>query len=236
VVSVIIPALNEEASLGKVLAGLPAGLAQQVIVVDNGSSDNTAQVARAQGATVVVEPRRGYGSACLAGIAAVDPRCEIVLFLDADFSDLPAEAPTLVEPVARNEADLVIGSRVLGRAEPGALLPHQRFGNWLATRLLRLLYGASFTDLGPFRAIRASSLRALEMQDRAYGWTVEMQAKALRAGLRVLERPVSYRRRVGVSKISGSVMASLRAGATILVTIVRWRRWSPPRGRTPKCR
>ena len=224
-ISLIIPALNEEAAIGKVLSELPRDLYSQVLVADNGSTDGTAAVAEANGATVVREPRRGYWSACLAAIAHLDPGAEIVVFMDADSSDVPAEARSLVEPIMAGQADLVIGSRVLGRAERGALQPHQRFGNLLATSLLRLLYGGfPFTDLGPFRAVRASSLRALEMQDRAYGWTVEMQAKALRSKLRIAEAPVSYRRRVGgQSKVSGNLRASFAAGKTIIATILRLR-------------
>jgi glycosyltransferase involved in cell wall biosynthesis len=220
-VAVIIPALNEEQSLGPVLASLPAGLYSQVVVVDNGSTDRTAEIARAAGATVVREPRRGYGSACLRGIAALDPAVEVVVFMDADASDVPAEASALVEPIAARRADLVIGSRTRGQAEAGSLAPHQRFGNWLATTLIRLLYGHRYTDLGPFRAIRASSLRALAMRDPGYGWTIEMQIKALQKGLRVAEVPVSYRRRIGSSKISGNFRASVAAGCKILWTIAR---------------
>lgn len=214
-ISLIIPALNEEQSMGKVLEELPPGLYSQVLVADNGSTDGTAVVAAAHGATVVAEPRRGYGSACLAALERLDPRTEIVVFMDADASDVPAEAKSLVEPIAAGRADLVIGSGVLGRAERGSLEPHQLFGNWLATTLLRWLYGFRYTDLGPFRAVRASSLPDLDMQDRAYGWTVEIQAKALRQKLRVAEAPVSYRRRIGRSKISGNLGASLAAGWTI---------------------
>ncbi len=221
-ISLIIPALNEEAAIGKVLSELPAGLYSQVLVADNGSSDRTAQVAASHGATVVLEPRRGYGSACLAAIARLDARADVVVFMDADSSDVPADALALVRPIVEGRADLVIGSRAAARAERGALQPHQRFGNWLATSLLHLLYGGfSFTDLGPFRAVRASTLRDLQMQDRAYGWTVEMQAKALRRKLRVAEIPVSYRRRIGTSKISGNLRASAAAGKTILGTIFR---------------
>jgi glycosyltransferase involved in cell wall biosynthesis len=220
-VAVIIPALNEEQSLGRVLASLPAGLYAQVVVVDNGSTDRTAEVAGAAGVTVVREPRRGYGSACLRGIAALDPAVEVVVFMDADASDVPAEARALVAPILAGQSDLVIGSRTLGQAEAGSLTPHQRLGNWLATTLIRLLYGHRYTDLGPFRAIRASSLRALVMRDPGYGWTIEMQIKALHNGLRVTEAPVSYRRRLGVSKISGNLRASVAAGCKILWTIAR---------------
>lgn len=222
-VALLIPAFNEEASIGKVLATLPNGLFSQVVVVDNGSTDRTADVARAGGATVVREPRRGYGRACLAGMAALDSQAEIVVFMDADSSDVPEEAAGLVEPIVAGRADLVIGSRVLGCAEPGALAPHQRFGNRLATALLAWLYGFRYTDLGPFRAIRADCLRELGMSDCDFGWTVEMQVRALRRSLRVMELPVSYRRRIGTSKISGNLRASLAAGWKIISTILRLR-------------
>src|SRR5712692_2500679 len=201
-VSLIIPALNEERSIGQVLGDLPPGLYSQVLVIDNGSTDGTAAAARARGVTVVSEPRRGYGSACLRGIASLDPAAEVVVFMDADASDVPAEAAALLEPLLEGRADLVIGSRTLGSSENGALTPHQRFGNRLAVALIRLLYGFRYTDLGPFRAIRTESLRTIGMRDRGYGWTIEMQLKALRHGLRVVEVPVSYRRRIGESKIS----------------------------------
>ena len=205
------------------LSSLPAGLFSQVVVVDNGSTDRTAEVAQAHGATVVREPRRGYGRACLAGLAALDPNSDIVVFMDADSSDVPEEAGRLLEPIISGAADLVIGSRVLGQAEPGALAPHQRFGNRLATSLLAWLYGFRYTDLGPFRAIRADRLRQLGMRDCDFGWTVEMQVRALRSGLRVQEVPVSYRRRIGTSKISGNLRASLAAGWKIIATILRLR-------------
>ena len=222
-IALLIPALNEEASIGHVLSNLPAGLFSQVVVVDNGSTDRTAEVAQAHGATVVREPRRGYGRACLAGLAALDPNSDIVVFMDADASDVPEEAGRLLEPIISGAADLVIGSRVLGQAEPGALAPHQRFGNRLATSLLAWLYGFRYTDLGPFRAIRADRLRQLGMRDCDFGWTVEMQVHALRSGLRVQEVPVSYRRRIGTSKISGNLRASLAAGWKIIATILRLR-------------
>jgi glycosyltransferase involved in cell wall biosynthesis len=220
-IELIIPALNEEPSIARVLAELPAGLYWRILVVDNGSTDRTAKLARAAGATVLEEPRRGYGSACLRALETLDPRTEIVVFMDADASDVPAEAADLIRPILENRADLVIGSRTLGSSEAGALAPHQRFGNRLATALIRLLYGHRYTDLGPFRAIRASSLRALQMRDRGYGWTIEMQIQALRQRLRVAEVPVSYRRRIGRSKISGDLWASVAAGVKILWTVVR---------------
>jgi len=221
-VAVVIPARNEAASLPRVLEAIPPGLADEIVVVDNASTDGTAATARAHGVTLVRETRRGYGAACLRGLEHLrDRRPEVIVFLDADFSDHPDEMPLLLRPIADGRADLVIGSRVLGRREKGALAPHARAGNWLATRLMRVFWGARFTDLGPFRAVRYEALQRLGMADRNFGWTAEMQVKALRAGLRVCEVPVSYRRRIGVSKITGTVSGTLRAGAKILWTIGR---------------
>ncbi len=219
-VDAVIPALDEADSLGLVLDALPSPPVRRVVVADNGSTDATARIARERGATVVFEPRRGYGAACLKALEALasDPP-DVVLFLDADLSDDPAEAPAVLAPILEGRADLVVGSRVLGLSEPGALSPHARFGNWLATRLLRAFYGARYTDLGPFRAIRYGALMALDMRDRDFGWTVEMQVKAARHGLRHTEVPVRYRRRVGRSKISGTVGGSARAGVKILRTV-----------------
>ena len=223
----LIPAHNEALSIGLVLGEIPAGLAQEVVVVDNASTDATAAAARAAGATVVAESRPGYGQACLAGLAyyAAQPAGrtpEIIVFLDGDHSDFPTEMPALLAPILSGAAELVIGSRALGERERGALLPQQRFGNWLATRLLRLRYGGTHTDLGPFRAIRADALACLNMVDTNYGWTVEMQVKAARLGLRVAEVPVRYRRRIGTSKISGTVRGTLSAGYKILWTIFKY--------------
>jgi glycosyltransferase involved in cell wall biosynthesis len=219
-VDAIIPALNEVSAVGQVLDAIPRPLVRRVIVADNGSTDDTARVAREHGALVVLEPRRGYGAACLKGIEALrDDPPDVVLFLDADLSDDPTEAARVLAPILEGSADLVIGSRVLGTPDPGALAPHARFGNWLATRLLFLLYGARYTDLGPFRAIRYPSLLLLEMRDRDFGWTVEMQVKAARRGLRHTEVPVRYRRRTGRSKISGTLGGSVRAGVKILGTV-----------------
>jgi glycosyltransferase involved in cell wall biosynthesis len=224
-IAILIPALDEEASVGHVVAGLPRAGVDEIVVCDNGSRDGTAAVARAAGATVVTASRRGYGSACLAGLDHLRRRPggppAIVVFVDADGSDVPGELPALLAPLAGCAADLVIGSRVLGRAEPGALTLPQRFGNRLAAFLLRTLWGATTTDLGPFRAIRWSALEHLGMADRDYGWTVEMQVKALDAGLVTVEVPVSYRRRIGVSKISGTVGGVVGAGTKILWTIAR---------------
>ncbi len=219
-VDAVIPALNEAESLGLVLDALPKLLVRRVVVADNGSTDATAEVARGRGAVVVFEPRRGYGAACLKALEALvsDPP-DVVLFLDADRSDDPAEAPAVLAPILEGRADLVVGSRVLGLREPGALSPHARFGNWLATRLIAAFYGARYTDLGPFRAIRYDALVGLGMKDRDFGWTVEMQVKAARRGLRHVEVPVRYRRRVGRSKISGTVGGSVRAGVKILSTV-----------------
>ena len=223
-VALVIPALDEEEVIGATLEGLEGQALQQVIVVDNGSADRTAAVARAHGAQVVVEPRRGYGRACLTGLEALAPEIRIVAFMDADGSDAPGDLAGLLEPIARGEADLVIGSRVLGAREANSLTAQQRIGNRLATYLLRVFFGARYTDLGPFRAIRRGALERFAMRDTNFGWTVEMQVKALQAGLRVLEIPVRYRRRRGgKSKVSGSVRGSLFAGAKILWTILRYR-------------
>jgi len=223
-IDVVIPALNEEASLPLVLAALPRPPVRRVVVADNGSRDGTARVAREGGAIVVAAERRGYGSACLAGLDHLrrhDPP-DVVVFVDADFSDHPDELPRLVAPILAGEADLVIGSRVLGEREPGALLPQARAGNLVACLLIRLLYGHRYTDLGPFRAARWDALERLGMADPNFGWTAEMQVKALRHGLRVAEVPVSYRKRVGVSKITGTIAGTVRAGYKILWTVLRY--------------
>jgi glycosyltransferase involved in cell wall biosynthesis len=218
-VAVVIPALDEEEAIGAVLAELPPG-AHRVIVVDNGSRDRTAAVARAAGATVVHEPRRGYGSACLAGIAAA-PEAEVVAFLDGDHSDHPAQLRDVLAPILRGEADLVIGSRARGRRAPGAHPWHAILGTRLCVALMNALIGTRATDLGPFRAITAGALRRLDMRDGGFGWTVEMQIKARRRGLRVVEVAVDYRPRVGRSKVSGTLRGSVGAGAKILGLIAR---------------
>lgn len=222
-VDVLIPAYNEEAALPQVLEDLPRDGVRRVVLVDNASTDGTGAVAVAAGVEVLREERPGYGSACLRGIRflADDPP-EVLVFLDADYSDHPEELPRLLRPIAAGEADLVIGSRVLGERQRGALLPQARLGNWLACLLVRLLYGLRFTDLGPFRAIRWDALERLGMRDRDFGWTAEMQVKAARHGLRVVEVPVSYRRRIGRSKITGTVRGSVLAGYKIVWTILRY--------------
>lgn len=214
------PARNEEASIGHVLDEIPRALVDRIVVVDNGSSDRTAEVAREHGAIVVRVDEPGYGRACLAGIARAGKDTDVIVVLDADHSDYPGELPLLLAPIEAGEADFVIGSRVLGGAEPGALPWNQRFGNRLACRLMLLLYGARFTDMGPFRAIRREALENLGMRDPTYGWNVEMQARAVIAGLRIREVPVHYRRRIGKSKISGTVRGTIRAGYRIIGTLL----------------
>lgn len=221
-VALVMPARNEEASIGRVLDDIPREWVDEIIVVDNGSADRTAEVARARSATVIREPVAGYGRACQAGIVQAGQRSDIIVILDADYSDFPEDLPAVLDPILKGEADFVIGSRVLGGAEPGALPWNQRFGNRLACRLMLLLYGARFTDMGPFRAIRRDSVARLGMRDPTYGWNVEMQAKAIIAGLRMREVPVRYRRRIGRSKISGTVSGTIRAGARIISTILMY--------------
>ncbi len=227
-VAVIIPAYNEEGNIGLVVGAVPREELNVVaiIVADNGSTDQSAEQAQAAGAIVVREDKRGYGAACLramAYIAEMGLEVDIVVFLDGDYSDYPEQMGRLVQPIAAGEADLVLGSRVLGNCEKGALTPQQRFGNWLATRLLRWFYGLRNTDLGPFRAIRYAALLALEMEDQNYGWTIEMQIKAARQKLRVKEVPVDYRRRfAGQSKVSGTLKGSFLAGYKIIKTLFKY--------------
>jgi len=221
-VAVVIPVFNERDSLPLVVGDIPREAVGEIVVVDNGSTDDTRLVASGLPVRLVREERRGYGSACLAGIAALEASPpEVVVFLDGDFSDHPEELPRLTGAIAAG-ADLAIGSRVLGSREPGALLPQARLGNALACLLIRLFFRHRYTDLGPFRAIRWEALRSLGMEDRDFGWTVEMQLKALKKGLTVVEVPVSYRRRVGVSKITGTLTGTLAAGRKILWTIARY--------------
>ena len=223
---VIIPAFNEQNAVCNVLAEIPKDLVSEVVVVNNGSTDNTVEQAQDCGATVLDEPRKGYGFACLKGIDYLKNKpiknTDIVVFIDADFSDYPSEMPTLVEPIVANRADMVIGSRALGQKEKGAMTPQQIFGNWLATSLLKLFYNVEFTDLGPFRSIRFDKLLHIDMKDKTYGWTVEMQLKAAKYGLKCVEVPVNYRRRIGVSKVSGTVKGTIMAGYKILWTIFKY--------------
>jgi glycosyltransferase involved in cell wall biosynthesis len=220
---VIIPAFNEARSIGKVVGDIPGGLVEEVVVVNNGSTDETEQNAARAGATVLRERRKGYGWACLRGIAyAMEKNPGIVVFLDGDYSDHPDEMSRLVQPILDDEADLVVGSRMIGNRESGAMLPQAVIGNRVACVLMRLIWGARFTDLGPFRAVTAEGLQSLNMTDKTYGWTVEMQIKAVRTGLRCMEVPVSYRRRVGVSKVTGTLTGTVKASAKILFTIARY--------------
>lgn len=227
-VNVIIPAYNEERSIAKVVAAIPAHVADDIIVVNNNSSDRTAQEAALANATVLNEPTPGYGNACLKGIAYAlnkpsDARPDILVFLDGDFSDHPEEMPLILAPILRGEAEMVIGSRAIGQREAGAMLPQQIFGNWLATKLIKWFYKAEFTDLGPFRAITVPALLQIDMRDRTYGWTVEMQAKAARHKIKYTEVPVSYRKRIGTSKVSGTVKGTVMAGYKIIYTIFKYR-------------
>jgi glycosyltransferase involved in cell wall biosynthesis len=224
---VVIPALNEEESLPRVLGDLPA--VGRTIVVDNGSTDRTALVAVAAGAQVVQEPRRGYGAACLCGLAEIErataagePPPRVVVFLDGDYSDYPGRLPELVAPILAGEAEFVLGSRLLGQRETGAMPPQSVWGNRLACFLMRLFFGARYTDLGPFRAIDYQALKSLGMVDRNFGWTVEMQIKAARAKLRTIEVPVPYRCRIGQSKISGTLAGTIKAGYKILFVIAKY--------------
>ena len=221
-IAVIIPALNERESIGLVLRDLPRAIVGQVIVVDNGCADDTAAVAASAGAEVVRQPRRGYGAACLAGISALDPRTEVVVFLDGDFSDNPEQMDRLIAPILEDTAALVIGSRVKGICEAGALSLTQRFGNWLSCLMIRRLYGVTFSDLGPFRAITWEALEKLAMDDTSYGWTVQMQVRAAKHRIEIAEVPVDYRQRAGGrSKVSGTLRGIAGAGTKIIYTILK---------------
>ncbi len=223
-IDVIIPAYNEEASIPLVLGDMPFDLVREVIVCNNASTDNTAKVAIAAGATVVDQPQPGYGNACLKGMDHIykkETPPDIVVFIDGDYSDYPEEMHQLIRPILDDGVDMVIGSRALGKLESGSMQPQQIFGNWLATTLIRFFYKYEFTDLGPFRAIKYNKLLELEMADRDFGWTVEMQVKAAKKGFKCTEIPVTYRRRVGVSKVSGTIRGTILAGHKILWTIFK---------------
>lgn len=217
-VAVIIPAFNEEQSIAKVISAIPNWV-DDVLVVDNGSTDQTIQMAADTRANVITERQKGYGAACYRGVEQIH-EADIIVFLDADFSDYPEEMHLLVDPIAEDKAQMVIGSRTLGKAERGALTPQQRYGNALACFLIKLFWGKSHTDLGPFRAILSTALRQIDMQDRGFGWTVEMQIRAIQEGMDVLEAPVGYRKRIGKSKISGTVTGVIMAGTVIIKTIL----------------
>lgn len=224
IIDVIIPAYNEEKSVGNVIHDIPKNLVRDIIVCNNNSSDKTAEVAEKAGAVVVTEMHKGYGSACLKGMDYIRKNSElpdIVVFIDGDYSDFPSQMPEVVSPIINNGYDLVIGSRALGQLEKGAMQPQQIFGNWLATNLIKLIYNYSFTDLGPFRAIRWNALEIIKMEDKDFGWTVEMQVKAAKHKLKCTEVPVDYRRRIGVSKVSGTIKGTVLAGHKILWTIFK---------------
>ncbi|MCB0698599.1 MAG: glycosyltransferase family 2 protein [Chitinophagaceae bacterium] len=222
---VIIPAFNEENAVGNVIRDIPKDLVREIIVVNNNSNDATKEKATAAGATVLDQPTQGYGNACLKGIDYINnmqPTPQIVVFLDADYSDHPEELPNLVQPIINDGVDMVIGSRALGNKEKGSMTPQQVFGNILATKLLKLMYGVKYTDLGPFRAITYDALTRMQMQDRTYGWTVEMQLKAAKMKMKTTEVPVKYRKRIGHSKISGTLKGTVLAGYKIITTIFKY--------------
>ena len=222
---VIIPAVNEEASIGKVVKAIPRPLVDTIIVGNNGSKDKTGEVAEKTGAVVVNEPRPGYGWACLKGMeyaAQMEDKPDIIVFIDGDFSDYPEEMPDVVAPIIENDIDLVIGSRALGAKEKGSMTFPQRFGNWLATRLMRIFYRVRYTDLGPFRAIKYDALMKLGMSDKTYGWTIEMQLRAAKHKLTYTEVPVNYKKRIGKSKVSGTIKGTILAGYKIIFAIFKY--------------
>ncbi|MBU0560129.1 MAG: glycosyltransferase family 2 protein [Bacteroidetes bacterium] len=219
-IAVIIPAFNEEKSIAKVIADIPA-FVDEIIVVNNCSTDDTEIVARAAGATVLKENEKGYGAACIKAMEYIQNKdFSIIAFLDGDYSDFPGEMTSLVEPIIKEDYDLVIGSRMIGNREKGAMLPQAQFGNWLSTFLIKLFWNYKFTDLGPFRAIKYESLVNLNMIDRNFGWTVEMQIKAAKSKLKCTEVPVSYRKRIGVSKVTGTISGTVKASVKILYLII----------------
>lgn len=225
IVDVIIPAFNEENSIKKVIADIPKEFVREIIVIDNNSSDETSANAKNSGATVLEQTLQGYGNACLKGIEYIknkESKPDIVVFLDADYSDYPEEMSALITPILNHNMDMVIGSRALGKKAKGSMTPQQIFGNWLATLLIRVFYGVRYTDLGPFRAIKYKRLIQIDMQDQTYGWTVEMQLKAAKLKLNTCEIPVNYRERIGFSKISGTIKGTIGAGYKIITTIFKY--------------
>lgn len=224
-IDVIIPAFNEENSVQQVIRDIPKDIIREIIVVNNNSNDNTSANAKSSGATVLEEKFQGYGAACLKGInylSAKEVKPDIVVFIDADYSDYPEQLTMLIQPMISENYDMVIGSRALGNRDRGSMTIPQRFGTRLATLLLRVLYNVKYTDLGPFRAIQYASLMRLGMKDKTYGWTVEMQLKAAKQKMKVTEVPVNYRKRIGFSKISGTVKGTVKAGYKIITTIFRY--------------
>ncbi len=224
-VVVIIPAFNEENSVSKVIHDIPRNIVDEIIVVNNNSNDLTSVNAKNAGAIVLDEPTQGYGNACLKGIAYVKEfsrKPDIVVFIDADYSDYPEEIEQLISPIINDEVDMVIGSRALGNREKGSMTPQQIFGNWLATTLIKLFYRVTYTDLGPFRAIKYDKLIEIDMKDKTYGWTVEMQLKAAKHKFKTIEIPVKYRVRIGHSKVSGTLKGTIGAGYKIITTIFKY--------------
>jgi glycosyltransferase involved in cell wall biosynthesis len=225
IIDVIIPAYNEQCSVGKVIEDIPKSFVREIIVVNNNSSDETSKNAIKAGATVFNEAKQGYGYACLKGIAHCEQKSQkpdIIVFLDADYSDHPEELPEVVKPIIDDGFDMVIGSRALGEKESGSMTPQQVFGNWLATRLMRIFYRVRYSDLGPFRAIKFDKLLELKMEDKTYGWTIEMQIKAAKLGMKTREVPVTYRKRIGKSKVSGTVKGTVFAGVKIILAIFKY--------------
>lgn len=223
IIGVIIPTLNEENAIGKVIGDIPDWV-DHVVVSDSGSKDDTLEIAKNMGALAITNEGGGYGSACLAGIDALFhhlPNCDVVVFLDGDYSDYPEDMDVLVDPILKNKAELVIGSRKLGKAQAGALTPQQIFGNWLACFLIKVFWGITYTDLGPFRAVERQALERLQMTDKAFGWTVEMQLNAILYDVQTIEVPVNYRNRIGHSKISGTIRGTVLAGVAIIGAILR---------------
>jgi glycosyltransferase involved in cell wall biosynthesis len=224
IIKVIIPAYNEEKAIGNVIREIPK-IVNEIIVISNNSTDNTAEEAKKAGATVLSESKKGYGYACLKGLQYIDKqkiKPEIVVFLDGDYSDYPEELDKIITPIMLGKTDFVVGARVANLREKGSMTPQQIFGNWLATSLMKLFFNAKFTDLGPFRAIRYSTLLDLGMQDKTYGWTVEMQLKVLKKNIPYTEIPVQYKNRIGVSKVSGTLKGTVMAGIKIIGWIIKY--------------